>query len=64
MAIDIAKINPQILADIRARGRCDAAIAVMSPAELFQEWCEWNGIIGFAYTILDTVDNLRAAEVK
>lgn len=60
---DLSKIHPQVLADLRER-HCDAALEIMSAAELFNEWCERNGIIGYAYTILATIDNLREAAFR
>lgn len=35
-----------------------------SAEDLFDEWCNWHGLIGWASTLIETIDALRDAEAE
>ena len=61
MPVDPSAISPNILNDLGERGHDEAAIRAMTPSELFAEYCEWNGLIGYGPMLEQALDNLRAA---
>lgn len=59
MAIDLNKLPKGIKECLNERGFSDAEIAIMSPSEAFEGWCEWQGIINWARRLEDTLDTIR-----
>lgn len=55
-ASDITKANPRDAAELKRalveRGFEDHEIEIMGPEDLFAEYCEWNGLIGWSYKLL------------
>lgn len=62
MPLNLSKIPPYILDDLQSRLNTDEEIRAMSADEAFDEWCIWNGIIGWADRLADALDGLREAE--
>jgi len=62
--MDITKIPQHILDDLRSRGNTDEEIKEMSPECAFSEFCEWNGLNGWASTLRNALDILRVADKK
>ena len=58
----IDQIPKHILADLRQRGHSDEAIERMSPREVFQEYCEWNGLIRWGDPLWEAVSALKAIQ--
>jgi hypothetical protein len=63
MSLDLNKIPEHILSDLRSRGLSESEIEVLSPEQAFSEYCEWNGLRGWAPSIILTIDSLREALV-
>ena len=42
----------------------DKEFLTYSPMEIFSEWCEWNGIIGYAYQIVGVLEDLGITKKK
>lgn len=40
----------------------DKELSQESSAKLFERWCEWEGLIGYADTIRDTLRSIRSAK--
>lgn len=59
--MDITKLPKHIIEDIRANGHSPEDMATMSVNELFEAYCNGNGIIRWADTLRETIDALRAA---
>ena len=59
--MDINKIPPKILKDIRERCT-EEEIKGCSPEYLFNEYCEWHGLSGWSDDLIQTIDSLRAAD--
>ncbi|MCM3609195.1 hypothetical protein M4D49_27295 [Cupriavidus pauculus] len=60
--MELAKIPQHVLGAVRQREKfSDAEIGVMTPRELFEEYCNWHGIIGWADTLWDTMQQLSSA---
>lgn len=57
-------IPPSIIDANRERGHTDAAIEAMSAVELFDEYCNWHGLIRWGGNLFWLAVDLRAAEVK
>jgi hypothetical protein len=70
--LDLSKIPVHILADLRCRlsdsgeesdTSGDDRIARLTPEEAFNEYCEWNGLVGgYGKVLIKSLDTLRAAE--
>jgi hypothetical protein len=64
MALDLSKIPADVLADIRKRGYSDEEIAHFTPADAFNHFCMWHGLINWGDKLIRTLDALRASETK
>lgn len=42
----------------------DKEFLTYSPFEIFQEWCEWQGIIGYAHQIVNVLEDLGITKKK
>ena len=60
----INQLPRQVLADIHARGHSDDAIERMSPEEIFEEYCQWNGLINWSGTLWEVVTALKAIQAQ
>lgn len=60
--MELKKIPQNIIDDLKERGHSDKDIEQMSPERAFHEFCEWNGLVGWASTLRNTLDSLRAAQ--
>lgn len=58
--MDINKLPPGVREALRERGVKEAVVAIMSPREVFEEYCNWNGIINWSDTLWDTMTALQA----
>ena len=61
--IDISKLPPQVLLRLRNSELSLNHIESNSPECIFSEWLEYQGIIGYAAGIIETLDALRSSEV-
>ena len=69
--LDLEKLPTDALYDVRQRlgaddptsTECDAKIARMSASHFFDEWCNWNGLVGWGGQIRSTLDAARKAEI-
>jgi hypothetical protein len=67
MATQLDKLNQAVLGDIRQRLGAkdendtshDEQISRMSANEMFDEWCNWNGLIDWGPDLRHTLDHLR-----
>lgn len=57
----IENISSNVMDALRKRHLSDEEIQAMTPEELFTEYCEWNGMMGWSRFFIDALDNLRAA---
>jgi hypothetical protein len=64
MALDLSKIPPAVLGDIRERGHTDEKIAAMTPREAFREFCNWNSLPGWGDILFAAVEDLKNADVS
>jgi hypothetical protein len=60
--LDLTKIPPVVLGDIRERGHSDEKIAAMTPLEAFREYCYWNGLTSWGSTLFAAVEELKKAD--
>lgn len=62
--LDVLKIHPRVMRDLRARGLSEDEIAEMSPEEAFNAFCQFNGISGrWGHTLATVLDSLRLSRV-
>lgn len=61
--MDINKIPPHILADLRER-LSDEEILNSTPEHLFKEYCQWNNLLGWGTSLIYALDSLRAADTE
>lgn len=54
--------NPWVSEAIEGRGLTRYTLLNSDPDELFREVLEWHGIIGYATSIANALDNLRNME--
>lgn len=59
--LNIEKIPREIVDDLKKRGHTEEAIAEMTPAEAFDEYCMWHGLMGWGKSLWDAVFALDAA---
>lgn len=60
--MELSKIPPQVLAAVRQRERyTDAEIESLSPQSLFDEYCNWHGLIRWGDTLWQAVEQLKQA---
>lgn len=64
------KINKRIIDDVREnlglkRGDTskDDEINSMSPNEIFDRWCEWNGFINYSKTFRAVIDSIYGVDI-
>ena len=60
----IEDIPETVLEAARERGFSDAAIAQMPIKRLFNEFCNWHGLINWGYNLFNLVEALQKAENK
>lgn len=68
--LNLENLADWIKEDLRQRLEKDAAdssvdhlIAVMTPEEAFEEWCDWHGL-GSGEHILATINSLRQSTMR
>lgn len=59
--MDMNKLPPGVREALRERGRKEAEVAIMTPREIFEDYCNWNGIINWSDTLWDTAIALMNA---
>jgi len=60
--MDMNKLPPGMREALRERGRKEAEVAIMTPREIFEDFCNWNGIINWSDTLWDTATALMSAQ--
>lgn len=55
----IKNIPDEVFSALKNRGHNDKEIEAMTPKELFTEYCEWNGLIGYGRGLYSLVVKLR-----
>lgn len=60
--MDMNKLPPGVREALRERGRKEAEVAIMTPREIFEDYCNWNGIINWSDTLWDTATALMNAQ--
>ena len=53
--------NNSVAEALEGRGITEAKLSHMSEDDIFREFLEWNGVIGFATMIRNGLDNIRNA---
>lgn len=61
--LDINQIPSNVIHDLLSRGHDHETIAQMTPAEAFDEYCSWHGLIGWGDTLRETIKALEEAEI-
>lgn len=59
--MNINKIPQSILSDLKSRGHTEDEIKNMKWEEAFDEYCNWNGLIGWGYYLRDAMKSLKDA---
>lgn len=69
--LDVTMVPEVVLEDLEQRWDLDKdsnefknKLSQMSAKEVFNEYLEWNGIVGFTDTIWDAAYELRQAEIQ
>lgn len=60
----LEKIRDDVLEDVRERGFSDEQIEAMDGETLFNEYCMWNGLIGYGFSLWNIVLDLKEAETQ
>lgn len=55
-------IRDEVLRDLKSRGLSDTEISNLDAEQLFDQFCNWNGLLGWSSTLVSVLDHLR--EVK
>lgn len=62
--LDVLKVHPRVMRDLRKRGLSEDEIAAMTPEQAFNEFCGYNGFGGnWGHTLASILDSLRASRV-
>ena len=51
-------VPPDVVEALRERGVSSASVANMTPDEVFHEYCEWHGLIGWSGRLWQAVTDL------
>lgn len=62
--VNVNELPEHILSALRNREHSDEGIEAMSAEEAFDEFCEWNAIIGWGPSLRSTLISLKSAEVS
>ena len=62
MSNSVSKIPVYILADLEERDLSHEDIERMTAEQLFEEYCCWNGLIGWGDMLINALDQLREAK--
>ena len=60
--MNLDNIPFDVLKAVRERGHSDATIELMRPREIFEEYCEWEGLINWSarlYNIVLTLEGVK-----
>lgn len=60
--MELERIPQYVLNIVREREFSDEQIAKMTPVQLFAEYCNWNGLLGWGPDLWETARALRQAE--
>lgn len=60
--IDVSKIDTDVIKALYNRGKSDYDIIHMTWDEVFDEYCEWHGIINWAPTLRRVMANAKNAQ--
>lgn len=60
--MDMNKLPPGVREALRKRGREEAEVAIMTPREVFEDYCNWNGLINWSDTLWNTMEALVQAQ--
>ena len=59
--MDLKQVPTHIATDLREAGHDDQTISRMSPKEVFEAYCTWNGLINWSETLWNAVKALEPA---
>jgi hypothetical protein len=62
--MQLADIPDEVVDAARERGFSDDAIENLSPQQLFNEYCQWEGLINYGYPLWEIVTKLKKAARK
>ena len=58
--LDVLKIHPRVMRDLRKRGLTEDEISEMTPEQAFNAFCQFNGISGnWGHMLATILDSLR-----
>ena len=60
--LDINKIPPHILGNLKDRGHTNEEIAMMTPKKAFSEYCNWHGLSGWGDSLAQAIKSLDESE--
>ena len=60
--MNLENIPFDVLSAVRERGHSDATIELMRPREIFEEYCEWEGLINWSTRLYNIVLTLEGAK--
>lgn len=55
----LQQIPSSVLEALQERGHSDETISNMKPQTMFNEYCEWNGLIGYGRSLWNLVIDLQ-----
>ena len=58
---DITKLNEDILEALRGRGLSDSSIRQSSPEKIFDEYCDWHGLVYWGPRLRDVLATAKHA---
>jgi hypothetical protein len=62
--LNLNKMDDRVLDALRNRGHSDEQIQKMSPEDVFDEFCQWEGLLGWGPTLREALDDLRANKAQ
>jgi hypothetical protein len=60
--IDITKLDPVVLENLRNRGHSDERIKQMNWDQVFDEYCHWEGLIRWGSELRRVMANAKNAQ--
>lgn len=60
--MDIKDVPSEIVKSVKSRGFNDHQISAMTADQMFDEYCNWHGLIKWGPTLRYVLDSLRDSE--
>jgi len=61
MTVDIKKLPRDVVHALKQRRHTEFQIEALTPEQIFDEYCQWHGLLGWGETLRGVLDSARKA---